>query len=64
MTLTPAGRYVAACLALTVLLLAVGVVERVASGAWDAEKVIAVGVGGPLAFLMALMATVSWRWWE
>lgn len=59
MTLTPAGRYVAACLTLTVLLLAVGVVERVASGAWDAEKVVAALVAGPLILLLLLM---SWRW--
>lgn len=59
MTLTPAGRYVAACLTLTVLLLAVGVVERVASGAWPAEKVIAVVIAVPLVPLIAAMA---WRW--
>lgn len=59
MTLTPAGRYVAACLTLTVLLLAVGVVERVASGAWDGEKVVAVGIAVPLAWFLTRMA---WRW--
>ena len=59
MTLTPAGRYVAACLTLTVLLLAVGVIGRVASGAWDAEKVAAVAIAAPLVGLLALM---SWRW--
>ena len=59
MTLTPAGRYVAVCLTLTVLLLAVGVVERVASGAWDAEKVVAVATAVPLIGLIGAMA---WRW--
>ena len=59
MTLTPAGRYVAACLTLTVLLLAVGVVERVASGAWDAEKVAAVLAAAPAIAVVTLMA---WRW--
>lgn len=59
MTLTPAGRYIAACLTLTALLLAVGVVERVASGAWDAEKVVAVLVAAPAIAVVTLMA---WRW--
>ena len=59
MTLTPAGRYVAACLTLTVLLLAVGVVERVASGAWGGEKVVAVLAAAPAIGLVTLMA---WRW--
>ena len=59
MTLTPTGRYVAACLTLTALLLAVGVVGRVASGAWDGEKVVAVLVAAPVFVLLLLMA---WRW--
>ena len=59
MTLTPAGRYVAACLTLTALLLAVGVVGRVASGAWDGEKVAAVGIA---VVLMPLIAAMAWRW--
>ena len=59
MTLTPAGRYVAACLTLSALLLAVGVVGRVVTGMWYAEKVVAVSIAVPLAFLLALM---SWRW--
>lgn len=59
MTLTPAGRYIAACLTLTVLLTAVGVVGRVASGAWDAEKVVAVAIAVPLMLLIGAMA---WRW--
>lgn len=61
MTLTPAGRYVVSCLALTVLLLSVGVVGRVVTGMWDAEKVFAVGTA---AVLMPLFAAMAWRWWE
>ena len=56
MTLTPAGRYVVACLTLAALLALVGVIGRVASGQWDAEKVIAVAVAVPT--LLALV----WRW--
>ena len=53
------NRVAAACLTLTVLLLAVGVVERVASGAWDAEKVVAVGIA---VLLMPIIAAMAWRW--
>ena len=56
MTLTPAGRYVAACLTLAALLTLVGVLGRVASGQWDAEKVAAVVIAVPT--LLALV----WRW--
>lgn len=59
--MNPAGRYVVTCLALSILLLAVGVVGRVATGVWDAEKVIAVVIAVPLMLLIAAMA---WRWWE
>ena len=44
MTLTSAGRYVVSCLVLTILLLAVGVVGRIVTGMWDAEKVFAVTI--------------------
>ena len=60
MTLTPAGRYVAACLTLTVLLLAVGVVERVITGVWPVETVATVSIAVPLAFFVGAMA----RGWE
>lgn len=59
MTLTLAGRVVLVLAALAVLLALVGVAGRVASGQWDAEKVIAVAVAVPLVTLLALM---SWRW--
>ena len=61
MTLTPAGRYVVSCLVLTILLLAVGVVGRVVTGMWDAEKVFSVGIA---ALLMPLFGAMAWRWWE
>lgn len=57
MTLTPGGRYVAACLVLAALLALVGVIGRVASGHWDAEKVAAVVIAVPT--LLALV-----RRWE
>ena len=57
MTLTPAGRYVAACLTLAALLTLVGVIGRVASGQWDAGQVVAVSVAVPT--LLALV-----RRWE
>lgn len=59
MTLTPAGRYVAACLILTALLVIIGVAGRVATGMWDVETVAAVSIGVPLAFFVAAMA---WGW--
>lgn len=59
MTLTPAGRYVVSCLILAVLLVIIGVAGRVASGQWDAGKVVAVLVAGPL---VALILAMAWRW--
>ena len=61
MSLTPAGRYVVACLILTVLLAAVGVVGRVVMCMWDAEKVFAVGTA---VVLVPLFGVMAWRWRE
>lgn len=59
MTLTPAGRVVLVLAALALILFLVGVAARVWAGQWDAEKVVAALVAGPLILLLLLM---SWRW--
>ena len=59
MTLTPAGRYVVACLILTALLVIIGVAGRVATGMWDVGTVATVSIGVPLAFFVGAMA--GWK---
>ena len=59
MNLTFTGYYVVTCLILTALFVVIGVVSRVASGQWDAEKVI--GVGFFAWFLGCVLFLVSER---
>ena len=54
MTLTPAGRYVAACLTLTVLLLAVGIVPHLTG-----SQLVAVLAATPVLVLAAAMEVAA-----
>lgn len=59
MDLTFAGYFVVACLILTAIFVVIGVVARVISGQWDAEKVIGTGF---FAWFVALLMLSLWRW--